>query len=304
MKKSCTESISVALATYNGEKFLREQLDSLLNQTLPFSELVICDDCSSDATLSILQEYAARDSRIKVIANEQNLGFRRNFEKAIRLCEGDLIALCDQDDVWLPEHLAVLAGNIEGCLLTVGASIITDSEGKTDGIRLSFLKNYETRSGNPEDVFRFVMFYQNPFQGASMMMRREFRAYALPVPSSVAYHDVWFVHLASILREFRFVDVPVTLYRLHGANTSGNHKRTPRLRTLIGHTLHRTLTNNRTELALELSKLRRVIPSESLPLLEDALRYYSSRSLSRRLSNLIFELKNYKSIYGTCQSRK
>ena len=91
--------ISIAMATYNGELFIREQLDSILTQTLSDWELIVCDDGSTDNTLSILQEYANNDSRIKIYQNETNLGFKRNFEKAIGLCSGEYIALCDQDDI-------------------------------------------------------------------------------------------------------------------------------------------------------------------------------------------------------------
>lgn len=104
--------ISIAMATYNGEKYLREQLDSILAQTVQDFELVVCDDCSTDSTVRILEEYVEKDARIKIFCNEQNLGFVKNFEKAISLCQGECIALSDQDDVWLPEHLQVLLENI------------------------------------------------------------------------------------------------------------------------------------------------------------------------------------------------
>ncbi len=292
------ERISIALATYNGEKYIRAQMDSLLAQEVPFDELIICDDRSTDSTVEILREYAAADERIKLEVNEHNLGFRRNFEKAIRLCDGDLIALCDQDDIWLPDHLKILSEGIGSNLLIAGASLLADSSGSPTGGTLTEIKNFETRNPSQEQMFKFVMYYQNPFQGAAMMMRREFRAYALPVPALVAYHDVWFVHVATLLGEFRFVDVPVTLYRLHGGNTSGIHRRTPRLRTLAGHLLRSRLDTNRREVAQALRERARVFSPEALRLLEEACAYHSNRSLGRRLSNLIFELKNYGMIYG------
>lgn len=104
--------ISIAMATYNGEKYLREQLDSILVQTISDFELIICDDCSNDSTRKILSEYAKKDSRIKVIFNEQNLGFVKNFEKTISFCNGEYIAFSDQDDIWLPNHLEVLLSEI------------------------------------------------------------------------------------------------------------------------------------------------------------------------------------------------
>ena len=104
--------VSIALATYNGEKYLREQLDSILSQSIQDFELVACDDCSTDSTLKILNEYAEKDFRVKVFTNEKNLGFKKNFEKAIFLCSGDYIALSDQDDIWTENHLQVLLENI------------------------------------------------------------------------------------------------------------------------------------------------------------------------------------------------
>ncbi|MFT4918317.1 MAG: glycosyltransferase involved in cell wall biosynthesis, partial [Zhongshania aliphaticivorans] len=95
--------ISVAMCTYNGERFLAEQLDSILNQTYKNIELVVVDDVSTDGTLRLLDEYAARDGRIRVIRNSENIGFVRNFEKAMGACSGEFIALADQDDIWFPE---------------------------------------------------------------------------------------------------------------------------------------------------------------------------------------------------------
>ncbi len=88
------------MATYNGEKYVNEQIDSILSQTYQDFELIICDDCSKDRTREILQEYSQKDSRIKLLFNEKNLGFKKNFEKAISMCNGEYIAFCDQDDIW------------------------------------------------------------------------------------------------------------------------------------------------------------------------------------------------------------
>lgn len=89
--------ISIAMTTYNGEKYLREQLDSILNQTFSDFELIICDDCSKDATVKILEEYSLKDKRVRYFVNEKNLGFKKNFEKAISLCSGEYVAFSDQD---------------------------------------------------------------------------------------------------------------------------------------------------------------------------------------------------------------
>ena len=97
--------VSVVLGTYNGEVYLQEQLRSVLAQTYPALEIIAIDDGSSDRTVDILREFAARDPRIRVVVNERNLGFIRNFEKGCRLAAGKFIALCDQDDYWFPEKI-------------------------------------------------------------------------------------------------------------------------------------------------------------------------------------------------------
>lgn len=123
--------ISIAMATYNGEKYLREQLDSILAQTIQDFELIVCDDCSTDSTVQILNEYVEKDSRIKVFVNAKNLGFRKNFEKAIGLCKGEYIALSDQDDIWMTEHLELLVDNIQNKDLIAGNSELIDSLGRS-----------------------------------------------------------------------------------------------------------------------------------------------------------------------------
>ena len=97
--------VSVVLATYNGERFLKQQLDSVINQTYPNLEIIVVDDGSSDNTINILNEYAIRYRNVSVFKNEKNLGFVKNFDKACGLASGEFIALCDQDDYWLPDKI-------------------------------------------------------------------------------------------------------------------------------------------------------------------------------------------------------
>ena len=100
--------VSVAMATYNGEKYLVEQLDSILTQTHPIYEIIIVDDGSSDKTLDILNSYQDKFGNIKVYPNSENLGVVKSFERAIMLTSGDYIALSDQDDVWSNDKIAKL----------------------------------------------------------------------------------------------------------------------------------------------------------------------------------------------------
>ena len=111
--------ISVALCTYNGEKFLREQIDSILAQTYKNLEIVIVDDCSTDKTTNIINAYAEKDKRIKLFQNASNLGFNKNFERALGLTSGEYIAISDQDDIWLPQKLQSLLDNIKNNWLII-----------------------------------------------------------------------------------------------------------------------------------------------------------------------------------------
>lgn len=104
-------NISIAMATYNGAKYLRAQLDSLYSQTKVPDEIVVCDDCSSDDTIKILEEFH-KNKGLKYLINDTNLGVNKNFEKAIRACSSDYIAICDQDDVWFPQKIEILLKKI------------------------------------------------------------------------------------------------------------------------------------------------------------------------------------------------
>ncbi len=105
--------VSIAMTTYNGEKYLSAQLDSILNQTYKNLEIIICDDCSTDDTRQILTNYSKKDSRIKLFFNDKNLGYSKNFQKAISLCTGNFISLSDQDDIWIPEKISLGINNIQ-----------------------------------------------------------------------------------------------------------------------------------------------------------------------------------------------
>lgn len=216
--------ISVAMATYNGEKYLREQIDSILNQTIQDFELIICDDCSTDATWNILQDYQSQDRRIKCYRNEENLGFKKNFEKAIRLCTGEYIALSDQDDIWLPEHLEMLAKIIGDADIACGNAELINGDGVSTGVLLSENGHLSTIYEKNLMLYRIICFY-DPFQGASMLIKRNFLfEKALPIPEGVLYHDAWFAACACLSQGIQYTFNVVTLYRQHGKNASGQKK--------------------------------------------------------------------------------
>lgn len=212
--------VSVAMATYNGEKYIREQLDSILSQTFQDFELIVCDDCSADSTVQLLNEYEKKDSRIKVFVNEKNFGFKKNFEKAISLCSGKYIALSDQDDIWKENHIEKLLKIICGHDIACGNPEFIDSAGKKIGYSLRDSKNFDFVPAGDNLLYR-ILLNSNPFQGASMLIRRSFLASALPIPESVLYHDTWFSTCSVFLKGLVYTEDIITFQRLHGNNASG-----------------------------------------------------------------------------------
>lgn len=206
--------ISIALCTYNGARYLRPQLDSLLAQDYPNLEIIAVDDGSTDETLGILEAYSRRDARLKVHRNPVNLGFRRNFEKVIGLCGGSLIATCDQDDVWHPAKLSTLESARQGATLVYcDSELITDS-GESIGLQASSLMNmYE--GSNP---LAFV--FGNCISGHAMLFERSLYDAAEPFPQA-GYHDWWLAFVAASIGRIRYVDQALVKYRQHeSAQTS------------------------------------------------------------------------------------
>lgn len=293
-------TISIAMATYNGERYIREQLDSILAQTVAFDELIICDDVSTDRTWDIISEYAAKDTRIKLHRNSKNIGFLRNFEQALRLCNSDFIALSDQDDVWLPQHIEHLINAIGDKMLTAGDAKIIDSNGNDTGRTLSYCSDLDYISDDDIEKAYFILFYQNPYQGASMLLRRSFLEKALPIPEAVNYHDVWFSILACLYGGFNFVNTPITMYRRHDEAITGKKRRQPKIKTFIGHIFFNFYLNNRFEVSSEIRERIKGIASErQIAFLNEADRYFERRkTFFGRIINIFFELKHYKLIYG------
>lgn len=225
--------ISIAMATYNGERYLREQIDSILSQTIQDFELIVCDDCSTDTTWNILLDYQVQDSRIKCYRNEENLGFKKNFEKAIRLCTGEYIALSDQDDIWLPEHLEKLVNIIGDADLACGNAELIDNKGNSIGLFLSEASGLYILYSHEKMTYRLLCF-TNSFQGASMLIRRDFLfEKALPMPEGVLYHDAWFAACACLSNGIHYTFDVITLYRQHGKNASGQKKQWSMMHAVI-----------------------------------------------------------------------
>lgn len=206
--------ISIAMTTYNGERYLQEQIDSILNQTYSNFELIICDDCSTDSTIEIISSY--NDSRIKLFVNDKNLGFKKNFEKAIKLCTGEYIALSDQDDIWKSNHLEVLYEKINNKELICGNNLLINENGESKNINFFDSNLLDTNFYNTNyKIFLKILFSGGCFQGASMLMKKDFALKQLPIPDNINSHDFWLSTNALLNNNFVCTNEIVTKYRQH-----------------------------------------------------------------------------------------
>ena len=219
-------TISVAMCTFNGARFLRAQLNSIATQHRPPDELVICDDGSSDGSVEIIREFAAGVSfPVRVVINEKTLGSTRNFEKAIRLCEGDLIALCDQDDVWLPHKLSCLSQALEQDSSVGGVfsdAELIDSDSKPVGKRLWQVHKFDFNK--PEHFDRTfameILLKHDVVTGATLMIRGSARDLLSPI-SPLWVHDGWMAWMLTLYSRLAFVKEPLIQYRIHGDQQLG-----------------------------------------------------------------------------------
>lgn len=204
--------ISIAMATYNGAKYLREQLDSFLAQTRLPDELVITDDCSTDDTLAILEKFAeSAPFEVRWEQNKKNLGYTGNFNQALMNTTSDLVFLSDQDDVWFPEKLECMeryALDDPEALVVMNDAALTDGELNDTGLtKLGQIAS----AGLSESSF--VM-------GCCAAVRRELLDLCLPIPAGYKGHDGWIVKMAEgVGRKRVFADV-LQWYRRHDENES------------------------------------------------------------------------------------
>jgi glycosyltransferase involved in cell wall biosynthesis len=291
--------ISIAMATYNGERHLVEQINSILNQSLHDIELVVCDDCSTDRTYELLCNFAKKDARVRIFRNEHNLGFKKNFEKAIELCSGEYIALSDQDDIWLPNHLEVLLDALGDKMLACGNAILATEDGGGTGVLLS---HQESLDWVPDDDLKkamSIMLFRNPYQGAAMLFRRELVSIACPIPDATGYHDKWLAMVACMKGGMNYTFTPVLQYRRSQTSiTDSRQKRKSKIQSFRFRFIHDD------RLAMAQALLERVPglgTSQRLFLKEMVNICNRNNDTIGRLKNSVYFLFHYKTIYS-CDS--
>jgi hypothetical protein len=263
------QRVSIALCTLNGGPFLQAQLDSYLAQRRLPDELVACDDGSTDNTLAILDEFAQRSPfPVRILRNPRRLGVVANFEQAIGLCKGDVIALSDQDDVWLPEKLACLMRELQApeTMAVFSDATVVDASlqplGYTLWQRVQF-RQPERMAVADGDGFP-VLLRHSVVMGASLAFRAELRAAILPIPPEWN-HDAWIALIATNAGRLAMCETPLLSYRQHGANQVGAAKQSPLHQGLEARKVDRRHYYD-TELQLWASLLERLtLLGESVP---------------------------------------
>ncbi len=201
--------VSVAMATYNGEKYLKQQLDSILSQLNSEDELIISDDHSSDQTLTIIEKYQKEDPRVKLVMNDES-GVTSNFENAIKHTQNDIIFLSDQDDVWKPEKVATVKSYYEKYpKIQMIMSDITVVDNELNPTIESFYEYRGSRAGVIKNIIK------NSYIGCAMSFRKELKAQILPIPRNVPMHDMWIGLVADMNKSALLIPEKLIYYRRH-----------------------------------------------------------------------------------------
>lgn len=212
--------VSILVATYNGEKFLRKQLDSIVNQTYQNLEIIIQDDGSNDSTFEILNEYAEKDDRISASKNKKNLGIIQNFYDLISKSSGDYIAISDQDDIWEEHKIEVLLENIEdSSLIYTDSALITDDDSSAGTTLLKEL-GHTPKSGK----FLTNLCEENTISGHACLFNSDLKETVLKCRYMKFRTNFMYDQLIGVIASYnngvKYYDTPLTLHRIH---TSNNH---------------------------------------------------------------------------------
>ena len=218
---------SVALCTFNGELFLKEQLNSILSQTVLPTEIIICDDCSTDQTWQILTDYQSRFPQLfSLNRNNENIGYVKNFEKAMALCSGDLVFLSDQDDIWHPNKIEkIILFFKQNPQFTVLAHDLRLLAATNDQQTFWDLKNFASEKTNlsSEKLLEQILLNGNVFPGMSLAIRKSFLKNNLPLQKvdSIIIHDYELVIKALKANKFAILNNVLGFYRQHESQSIG-----------------------------------------------------------------------------------
>lgn len=282
------EEIDILLATYNGEKYLKQQLDSILNQTYSKFRLLISDDCSTDSTKQILEEYKQKDSRISVFYQEKNLGYIKNFEFLLKKVENPVYALSDQDDVWDKEKLEKYIEKMQqdNSDMVFGDLEIVDEN--LNVINKSF-NNYMKLTKKITKAKGYKkMYLHNCVTGCTIVAKNKFMDKILPLPNETKHllHDHWISLIIAIYGKVSYIDAPYIKYRQHGENQIGTEKTSAKMKKLDE--IRQLFINVKLEMFTAYVKNNDKFPEELQKLNIKALKYFEKVNKKQK-----FNFKNW-----------
>lgn len=279
------EQIDILMATYNGEKYLTEQIDSILNQSYSNFRLIISDDCSKDGTREILNQYEQKDKRIKVYYQEKNLGYVKNFEFLLGKVENEVYALSDQDDFWLPDKVEKTYRKLvetNADLVFTDLEVVNEKLEKIyDSYNDYMLLSRKIKAYKDSYVMQYLY---NCITGCTLMGKKKMLEKILPIPTDSKYviHDSWIGIITSLDGKVEYLDEKTIKYRQHGNNQVGTDKISHKFRKLedvrnlfidVKLQLFTTYVNNDKEFPEELKKQN-----------IQALEYFKMLSKKKRLN--------------------
>jgi len=220
--------VEILLSTYNGEKYLSTQLDSILQQDYTNWKLVIRDDGSKDATLSILTEYRNKypDKILLLLDTEGNLGFSCSFMKLLKQSTADYVMYCDQDDYWLPSKISTMLSVMleEETMLPSKAHIVfSDLQVCDAGLNVTSSSFLKMMGYSPSRGMR-IFFLKNYVPGCNLMLNRKLIQEAMKTDNIINLHDHWLMMVCSAVGKLTFIDNPLMKYRVHDTNAIGFFK--------------------------------------------------------------------------------
>lgn len=207
--------ISVCIATYNGERFIREQIDSILRQLSSDDEIIVSDDGSTDDTISIIDSI--NDKRIRIIEGPRKHSPTPNFECAMKVAKGDYIFMADQDDVWKPNKVEVCIEWLHKYDCVVSDAEVTDSN--LNPLYPSLYTIMQVRQGR---IYNTV--WKNGYTGCCMAFRRNVLNASLPFPKNIPMHDIWIGNVAAYKYNMKFIPDKLIYFRRHNETISCNGK--------------------------------------------------------------------------------
>ena len=214
--------VDILLATYNGEKYIREQLDSLINQTHSNFNLIIQDDCSKDNTVEILKKYVQKDNRISFNINKENIGYIKNFEGLLNRVDSEYFMLCDQDDVWLPEKIEV---SLKKIMETNSDLVFTDLQVVDESLS-PMMSSLIRHSNTLKNILVYndyrLIYLRNCVTGCTILTKKKFICKFIPIPIKFPMiHDWWMTLIVGLNGKIQYIDRPLIKYRQHGKNQVG-----------------------------------------------------------------------------------